>query len=269
MAVVPTLNDIKLITPILEEVLQLDIYNYALSFLRRRFAYVFNQLNVKSISGFIDDIKQGKLIDEFLYHFQVGDTEMFRDPSFWRTLKNKLLPKYENQNINIWLPDLVSSHELFSLLVVLQEDKLISSTNIICNSSSSKIINEVLEGFIPVKSLEVSKQNFKRLELNTSFEDYFICEDGKTTIDNSLLKNVQFIHNSFFIEGPSHFIDIVLYRNRMIYYNSKLQCKAEEEIFKYIKNSGGFIALGIKEQIGNNHMDMCESFDNNEQIYKV
>ncbi len=269
MAVVPTLNDIRLITPVLEQELKLDIYNYALSFLRRRFAYVFNQLNVKSVSGFIEDIKSGNLVDDFLYHFQVGDTELFRDPSFWRTLKNKLLPLFEQNTINIWLPDVVSVHELFSLLVILHEDQLIDCTNIICNSSSTKIIEEVLEGVIPVKTLEISKQNFKRLELNSSFDDYFFCDEGKPTIIKSLLKNVEFIRNSFFIEGPSAEIDIVIYRNRVIYFNSKLQSKAEEEIFKYINSVGGYIALGIKEQIGNNHIDLCEAYDCNEQIYKV
>ncbi len=268
MAVIPTLNDIRLITPVLEDILKLDIYNFALSFLRRRFAYVFNQLNIKSVSFFIDEIKRGNLIDEFLYLFQVGDTEMFRDPSFWRTLKNKLLPKFENENVNIWLPELVSSHELFSLLVMLEEDKLIDSTKIICNSQSNKIIEEVKEGIIPLKTLEISKQNFKRLELHTSFEDYFYLEEGKTKINKSLLKNVEFINNSFFLEGPTQYINIVLFRNRMIYYNSKLQNKAEDIILQSIKK-GGFIALGIKERICNSNIDLCESFDCNEQIYKV
>ncbi len=269
MAVVPTLNDIKLITPVLEEVLKLDVYNYALSFLRRRFAYVFNQLNVKSVSGFIEDIKNGNLIEDFHYNFLVSDTEMFRDPSFWRTLKNRLLPDFKNACINVWLPELVSSHELLSLLIILKEDNLIESTKIFCNSCSYKIIEEVKEGTIPFKSVEISKQNFKRLELHTNFENYFNCIDGKTKIEESLLKNVEFINNSFFIEGPTRGIDIVLYRNRMIYYNSKLQFKAEDEIFKYIKKEGGYLALGIKERISNNHLDICETFDFNEQIYKV
>ena len=268
MAVVPSLNDIRLITPVLENILKLDVYNYALSFLRRRFAYVFNQLNVKSVDGFIEDIRKGNLVDEFLFHFQVSDTEMFRDPSFWRTLKNKILPKYDSENLTIWIPDLASSHELCSLLVILKEDNLIESANIFCSSPSLKLIEEVQKGCMLTKTLEVSRQNFKRLELHTTFDDYFVSELGVTKINSSLLQNVKFINNSFFHEGPIENADIVLFRNRMIYYNSKLQNKAEEAILKYIKKNG-FLVLGIKERICNNNMDLCQAYDHNEQIYQV
>ncbi len=268
MAVVPSLNDIRLITPVLEDILMLDVYNYALSFLRRRFAYVFNQLNVKSVDAFIEDIRKGNLIDDFLFHFQVSDTEMFRDPSFWRTLKNKILPKYSSEDLIIWIPDLASSHELCSLLVILKEDKLIESTKIFCSSPSLKLIEEVQKGCMLTKTLEVSRQNFKRLELQTTFDDYFVSELGVTKIDASLFNNVKFINSSFFHEGPEGNADIVLFRNRMIYYNSKLQNKAEDEILKYIKKNG-FLAIGIKERICNNNIDLCHAYDHNEQIYQV
>ncbi len=268
MAVIPSLNDIRLITPVLEDALKLDVYNYTLSFLRRRFAFLFNQLNVKSVSDFIEEIKKGNFIEEFLYYFQVSDTEMFRDPSFWRTLKNKILKEFDSDNINIWIPDLASSHELWSLLVILKEDNLIEKTNIFCSSPSLKIIEEVKEGKINSKSFDVSRQNFKRLELNTTFEDYFFLESGVLNIDNSLYKNVEFIKRSFFHGGPDVDVDIVLFRNRMIYYNFRLQNKAEDEVLKYIKR-GGYLALGIKERICNNNKELLEFYDHNEQIYKV
>ncbi|MCW3806421.1 CheR family methyltransferase [Plebeiibacterium marinum] len=268
MAVAPTLNDIRVIAPILEDKLKLDIYNFALSFLRRRFAYVFKQLNIKNVSYFIDEIKKGNLVSDFLYHFNVSDTEMFRDPSFWRTLRNKLLPLFNGSNINIWLPEVVSIHELFSLLVILREVDLLESVNIYCNSPSKNIIKEIQDGKVPLKTIEVSKQNFKRLELHSHFEDYFLEEDNTITINKEFLKNVIFINNSYFNEGPGNEIDITLFRNRMIYYNSKLQTKAENEIFKYIKK-GGFLALGIRENISKTNSMLLETHDKNEQIFKV
>ena len=42
MAIGPTINDIREITPILAEKLKMDYSNYAFSFLRRRFSYLYN-----------------------------------------------------------------------------------------------------------------------------------------------------------------------------------------------------------------------------------
>ncbi len=267
MAVVPTLNDIRVITPVLEEKMKVDVYNFALSFLRRRFTYVFNELNVKSVSGFIDDIKSGQLLEEFIYHFQVSDTEMFRDPAFWRTLKNKILPQYK-QHINIWFPDFVSAEELFSLLVILKEDDMLERANIYCNASSVKRVEEAKEAWVSGISYEISKQNFKRLELTSAFEDYFTFENKSVFIDKKLLKDVYFIQRNFFLEGPPVKIDLALYRNRMIYFNGKLQAQAEKKVCDHMQKEG-YLAIGIKEHISTVNNDLFEAYDNVEQIYKV
>ncbi len=268
MAVVPTIYDIREITPLLKEVLNIDLYNFTLSFLRRRFASVFNQLNIKSVEGFKEDIKKGKFIDEFSYAFSVPDTEMFRDPSFWRTLKNKIFPQFGEKPFNIWMPDLVSNEELFSLLVILEQDKLIDQVKIYCNVDCSLRLLELKKGSIDGKSIEISMQNFKRLELDSQFEDYFTYDNKSIYIKEELLKNIEYIKGNYFVNGPTENISFCLYRNRMIYFNLKLQQSAEEELLKYIEK-GGFLALGIKEKISQYNRDLFDEVDSNEQIYKA
>jgi chemotaxis methyl-accepting protein methylase len=268
MAIVPTINDIREITPVLSEKLKMDYYGFALSFLRRRFAYVFNVLNVKSTSSFIEDIKNENILEEFCYHFPVCDTEIFRDPSFWRTLRTKIFPQVDTNKLTFWFPDLASNEELFSLLVILKEENLHEQSTIYCNVSSLKREEEISQGIASGKSFEISKQNFKRLELESKFEDYFTYDEGSIYIDKSLLARIQIIRGNFFCQGPQEPVSLILYRNRMIYFNSKLQQTTEYELQKYL-SGGGILALGIKEQISEDNNHLFDIFDSNEQIYKV
>lgn len=268
MAITPTINDIREITPILSQKLKIDFSNYAFSFLRRRFAHVFNVLNIKSIYDFIDGIQNEIFIEEFSYHFPVPDTEMFRDPSFWRFLRLKILPAYELNKLSFWFPDLVSNEELFSLLVILKEENLITQANIYCNEYSLRKIEEIKSGFIEIKKLEINKQNFKRLELNSHFEDYFSFENGRMRIEESLLSNVEFIKENYFCQVPDKKVSFVFFRNRMIYYNSKLQINAEQELIKSIEN-GGYLAIGMKENISQVNSYLFEEYNKSERIFKV
>ncbi|MEA3450674.1 MAG: CheR family methyltransferase, partial [Bacteroidota bacterium] len=48
---------------------------------------------------------------------------------------------------------------------------------------------------------------------------------------------------------PSSYFDIVLCRNRLIYYNQNGQKKALDSIYKSLKNKG-YLFLGLKENFG-------------------
>ncbi len=268
MAMVPTINDIRTISPILTEKLNIDIYNHSLSFLRRRFAYVFDKLNVRSINSFIESLENQDLVDEFYALFCVEDTEMFRDPSFWRTLKNKVIPSIHEDNLNVWFPDLVSSEELFSLLVILSELNIIYKSTIYCNVSVVNNLKLLQEGFVSSRHLDISKNNFKRLEISSQFEDYFNLDNKKVYLKNELLKHIHFIKSNLYNDSPTVLVSLVLYRNRMIYFNQKLQCVTEQKIYKNIKK-GGFIALGIKEKISDSNQELFKLYDADEQIYLV
>ena len=84
----------------------------------------------------------------------------------------------------------------------------------------------------------------------------------------NFVKNINIVRGNLLTVGPSEKIDFCLYRNRMIYFNSKLQFKAENEILKYIKK-GSLFAIGINERVCNSNIEKFEAFDENEQIYKV
>ncbi len=263
-----TISEIREISSVLSEKLNLDINNFTLSFLRRRINYVFNELNVKNLNDFLERVKDNSVVDNFCYLFSVPDTEMFRDPSFWRTLKNKILPQFDQEEIHIWFPDLVSAEELFSLLVILKEAGKEDLHKIYCNIPSNRHLEIFKMGYVNGRNLEVSKNNFKRLGLESQFEDYFYVNNKLIYIQDDLISNVRYIQSNLYTNLPEEEMSLVIYRNRMLYFNSKLQICTEQLVHKCIKDRG-YIALGIKEKISQSNEDLYKIYDQNEQIYIV
>lgn len=267
MAIGPTINDIKEITVALSLKLKLDYPNYAFSFLRRRLALVYSALKIKNADTFIEDIKTGKVLQDFCYFFPVGESELFRDPSFWRTLRTKILPSM-GDNLSFWFPELVSAEELYSLLIILEEEKLTHKAKIFCNIKSSQRIEELKQGKISLKNNETHKSNFKRLELHSKYEDFFTEELGFAAIHEGLLQKVEFLNDNYFNCVPNQQIACTMFRNRMLYYNSKMQLQAEKYLQQCL-GKGAFLVLGIKEQISKENEPLFDLFDNSEQIYQV
>ena len=267
MAIGPTINDIREITLALSQKLKLDYTNYAFSFLRRRLAFIYSTLKIKKTDAFLEDIKTGTVIEDFCYLFPVTEGEVFRDPSFWRSLRTKILPAL-GDNLSFWFPELVSAEELFSLLIILEEEKLTNTAKIFCNVNSYQRIQEIKQGKISLRNIEIHKSNFKRLELQSKFEDFFTELDGYATIHEGLIQKVTFLNDNYFNCIPNQQIACTLFRNRMLYYNGKMQCQSEKYLQECL-GKGAFLILGIKEQITSENEYLFELFDSSEQIYRV
>ncbi len=123
MAYNPTINEIKDITPLLSNRLQFDYTNFGLSFLKRRFAYISEVLNIKKHQNLIDGINNGYLLEDIKYYLPVKSTELFRDPSFWRFISAKIEKFNSNDEITFWFPELCSTEELYSLLIIISQYK--------------------------------------------------------------------------------------------------------------------------------------------------
>lgn len=268
MAYIPTINDIRDITPLLSSKLGSDYTNYGFTFLKRRLTYLFNELNIRRLSQFIDGVNDGSLLDEIKYLFPVVCTELLRDPSFWRTVKDKIQKNLNQETLTFWFPELNSTEELFSLLIILDSLNVLDKVKITCNIDNFKRIEQVKEGYVDSKNRELNKSNLKRLDDRLNETDYFIENNGAIFLKEKLLQGVTLLEGNFMEIAPCiNSIFMIIYRNKMLYYNGKLQKRIESELAKYLIPDC-FLALGIRERISPDSTDFFLS-NNEESIYKV
>lgn len=267
LGIVDTRNIIKT----LQDVYDYDFKNYALTFFKRRVEKIIINNNLKDADGFIRKIETDKEFFElFLQEICVENTEMFRDPSLWRVLKEELFPQIIPGNVNfkIWFPEVSSGEELFSTAIILKKLNLLKDVQLIASSISELNIERTSKGLFDPKKNEVNDANFIRIYNEGELAGFYTQEGDKTYWDTSLIENTKFIKQNIIFDDYPKGVKLVLFRNQMIYYNQILQ----ERFTKIIYNSlvpGGHFIIGNNEKIDYWNSDKDFTLINNDEgIYK-
>ncbi|MEA3316686.1 MAG: CheR family methyltransferase [Bacteroidota bacterium] len=240
--------DTRAIIKTLEDSCGYDFKNYALTFFKRRIEFIIKKYGLKNASGFLQKITSDKdFIEIFLKEITVETTEMFRDPSLWRYLKNDFLPKVvpNTSSFKIWFPEVSTGEELFSLAILLKELKLLDKVKFIVSSTSKTNIEQIQKGIFSAKKIETNNANFDRIFSNTKLNKYYTIKDDKAILDISLIKNTKFLKQSVIFDEYPKGIKLVICRNQMLYFNQILQ-------ERFIKSTHNCIVPGGHFIIGNN-----------------
>jgi len=261
-----TISEIRNITKVVNDNLLVDLSCFGSVSLKSRLRNVMSVFEVKSADNFISLLKLGKISkDDFLYNFSVPYTEMFRDPSMWRKLKDDFLSQVKGPTpYRIFIPACSTGDEYYSLLVVLDELDLIEKVKITVSSWSKKTIELVKEVNIPAKKMELNKANYKRFEGREGLDEFF---------KNNKLKHLQlsteFINIDFVTGKLPTNQDLIIFRNKFIYMTEDAQDKMIDNLHNCLK-VGGKLIVGIKENIFLNNsvkekfIEVCEA----DRIYK-
>jgi len=267
IGIVDTRNVIKMI----KEVFGYDFTNFAITTFRRRLDVVINNNKLRDADSLMQRLQNDKpFFDQFLFDISVDTTEMFRDPSLWRYLKDKILPEIAKgpTKPKLWVAGWDSGEELYSLAIVLKEMGLLDQVQIYATSFSDAKLTRTKEGIVDPRQIEVNEANYERYNGSLLYSDYYSLKNGLPVIDQSLIENVTFIkQNTIFDNSPSG-IRFILFRNQMIYYNQVL-C---DKIVKIMLNSlvpGGYFIVGIRESLES--IGLSTPFmlvDDQEKVYK-
>jgi chemotaxis protein methyltransferase CheR len=265
--------DIREIVRIIKKSYDYDFSNFALT------SFKYSLEKVMAINGLINAeylfrklSEEPEFFDSFLNDLFVPSTEMFRDPSLWRWLREDYfsnLAERHLENFKIWIPQSVSGAELFSLCIVLKEIDLLQKVKIFASVYSNKSLSFIKSGKYPLKKLEVSKENYVRFQGSGSLDDYFKITNNDALRDTSLINSVEFIKDDITFNKAPQNVKLILFRNVMIYYNPTLQNLILDKMNKSL-SAAGHLVIGIKETLkpSNALSTTFELINENESIYK-
>jgi chemotaxis protein methyltransferase CheR len=264
--------DTKNIIKTLSENYNLDFSDYALTSIKRRIERIMDLYNFKYPDILVHKLIENRdFIDSFIYEISVPSTEMFRDPSLWRQLRDDIIPNLKKESrsgFKIWLPNSVSGDELFSLAILLSEMNLLEEIQILVSSVSDKGIDIMKSGVFNPQKLDISSDNYIRANGSGELSNYYQIENNIITRNRNLLKNVSFFKQNLYGEPVAQGVKLVLFRNKMIYYNQQLQWRIIKNIYSAL-NPGGMLIIGTKETLSNLYGSIeFTLISNNESIYK-
>ena len=182
--------------------------------------------------------------DEIAYYLSVPQTELFRTPAFWRHIIKTLA----DPNIkSIWLPDLSSYHELYSLLITLDMTGR-NDIRVVANLLSDKAKNAILSLNVNKKDEQQDISNFQRLETQASFDQYVLTTpDGSRQLRKGLVDTVEF-RNGWFINTQNQKFDIIILRDTLLSYNLKLHQQAVAHLADSLSRPGALLCIGAGER---------------------
>lgn len=263
--------DTKKVIGAIKEIYNIDFLNFALTAFKRRLLYVLNENNYTSIVDFISNIENNQLLfEQYLSQGLIDATEMFRDPSCWRDLRDKRLKElYKNREIKVLIPGITSGDDLFTFLILLKEEGMLSDVKITATSLSDLRINQVKKGgLFDMKKIEIGEANYKRFSDKASLNEYYTQEGTKARMHESLLNNVVFKKYSFLSEESLSGFHLILYRNRLIYFNPTQQEIVVDKLLKSLL-LGGMLCIGSKESIdGSSSYSKLTILNEEERIFK-
>ena len=262
--------DLKRITELVQNKYGYDFRNYAMSSFKRRMLRIL-ELKGLSVESLIKKLaEQPTFIEEFLDELTVNVTEMFRDPGFWRIMRDEVIPGIllNHKSFKIWHAGCSSGEEVISMAILLREMGIEQDVTLFATDLDVNILEKAKLGSYPIKNMELNEKNYIRFEGKSSIKNYYREENGKAVFNKDLLQNVTFRKHDLVKGEVFNKFDLVLCRNVMIYFNQTLQNevlkKFHESLFKY-----GYLAIGSKESLI--WCDVATKFlvvNNEEKVYK-
>ena len=263
--------EIRRLTEVVKTLYDYDFTNYAISSFKRRIQRILEMYKLPSVAMLIKKLESdAQFFEEFIAEITVNVTEMFRDPSFWRVVRDHIIPNMflNHEKINIWHAGCSSGEEVLSMAIVLKEMQLLDKANIIATDIDKPILERAQKPTYMIKNMELNEKNYIRYQGTGTLKDYYEEKNGKAIIDPSLLEKVSFRKHDLVQGVVFNKFDLVLCRNVMIYFNQNLQNsvlkKLHESLFKY-----GYLAVGSKESLI--WCEIANKFivvNNEEKIYK-
>jgi chemotaxis protein methyltransferase CheR len=262
--------DLKRISELIYQKHNYDFRNYAMSSFKRRVLRIM-ELKKLSVEALLKKLTESPaFINEFLDELTVNVTEMFRDPSFWRIMREEIIPAImlNHKQFKIWHAGCSSGEEVLSMCIMLKEMGILHDVTIIATDLDVNILDRAKTITYPIKNMELNEKNYIRFQGTGNFKNYFREENGNAVFHKELLMNVSFRRHDLVLGDLFNKFDLILCRNVMIYFNQALQNevlkKFHESLFKY-----GYLAIGSKESLI--WCDYASRFivvNNEEKIYK-
>ncbi len=190
------------------------------------------------------------VFEDLLHWLEAPDSEMFRNPEIWALLQNKIIPSLlERGNVpKIWFPSCSTGEELFSLVILAIEGGFRDQIDLLATSSSPLRIKEAERGLFQGNSLESSKENYIHAGGKIELEHYIERIDTVIVRKMNVRENIKFARQGNIPEKRADDVDLIVYKNRLIYYTPEARIRVLENLIDSL-NPGGYLILGYKELI--------------------
>ncbi|MDD2962797.1 MAG: protein-glutamate O-methyltransferase CheR [Bacteroidales bacterium] len=262
--------EIKLFLEALFQRYGYDFRNYSQAHIKRRLLHRMNLGNFSGISQMQHKILYDSgFVQQILLDLSINVTEMFRDPSFYASVRKEVVPILKTYPfIKTWHAGCSTGEEVYSMAILFKEENILNRTQIYATDFNHKVLKTAKEGIYPIDLIKDYTTNYQKAGGKESFSDYYDANYNSVIIDGSLKKNIVFADHNLVTDSVFAEVNLIVCRNVLIYFNRELQDKVIK-LFLDSLTPGGILCLGSKENLQYSaHFEYFSVIDTHEKIYR-
>ena len=247
-----------------------DFRDYSKASRRRRILGRLSKSKLSTISEMQHKLLHDPVFfEKLLLDLTVNVSEMFRDPLFFKAVRETVVPELKKRPlIKVWHAGCSTGEEVYSMAILLREEGILDASTIYATDVNEAVLAEAKKGVFPIKKMKDYTRNYKIAGGLASFADYYTARYDHVIMDRGLKKNIVFSDHNLVTDGVFGEMDLIVCRNVLIYFNRELQDRVFG-LFSESLRKGGFLCLGSKESMMfSKYADRFESVINKEKIYR-
>jgi len=249
---------------------QHDFRDYAVASLRRRLRMAMERFGCATLTQLQDRVLHDPAtFARMLQFFTVQVSEMFRDPSYFRALREEVLPVLATwPSLKVWVAGCSSGEEVWSLAILLAEERLLERTVVYATDIHPSAIEQAEKGVYPLERMAQFSRNYRAAGGRGSLSDHYSEAYGGAVFSRRLKSRILFADHSLATDSVFSEVHFVSCRNVLIYFNRPLQDRAVG-LFRDSLVRHGYLGIGPREtlQFGA-HADAFELIAPEARIYR-
>jgi chemotaxis protein methyltransferase CheR len=227
-----------------------DFTGYSKASIKRRILRLYSLDKAVSFAEFRYKINNDTFyFKRFVEQITVNVTEMFRDPGFFKTLRNVVLPKLGTYPlIRIWLAGCSTGEEAYSISIILKELNLLHKSLIYATDINPIVLEKAGQSMFAMSQMKQYSENYILSGGTEEFSSYYTANYSLAKFSDELKSRIIFSTHNLVSDHSFNEFQLILCRNVLIYFDRDLQHKVLQ-LFDDSLEGLGYLALGTKETL--------------------
>lgn len=242
--------EIRLLLEGVQRIYGYDFRDYAEASIKRRLSHWLAESSFETFSQAQSGLlRDPQLFASLVRGITVNVTEMFRDPVFFKAVREQVVPFLKTYPfVKIWHAGCATGEEAYSMAIVLNEEGMAGRYRMYATDIDEAVLQRAEEGVLPMAEMQAYTRNYQRSGGRASFADYYTARYDRAILSERLRAGIVFAPHNLSSDAEFGEMNVVLCRNVMIYFKPALKERCLR-LFDGSLTAGGFLCLGLKETL--------------------
>ncbi len=247
-----------------------DFREYAPASLKRRVWRRVHGEKLSTVAALIEKLLyDSAVMERLLLDLSINVTAMFRDPDFFRALREIVVPQLRTYPFTrVWNAGCSTGEETYSLAILLEEEEVYARSRIYATDINQAVLDRARNGVFPLDRMQDYTQNYIRAGGKRAFSEYYLARYDGAQFRRQLIDNVVFAQHNLVQDSAFNEFHVIVCRNVMIYFDKPLQDRVHRLFYESLAMFG-VLALGHKESIAfSPFADRYEELAPGQRVYR-